>query len=136
FVSWRSVGQDSVPAVEPISAAAQSLPSRISDCPQAADRYAVRLVPGSRGAAADCVGRHNAILEVVRQRARLLRRPCPRPMSGDPSGMPLAAAVVQTASGRVLQERIGLLPGRARLSCPATTQPTRESPSFSVGATP
>jgi len=58
----------------------------------------------------------------VRPLARLLRRPCPRPMSGDPSEMLPAASVEWPTSGRALQGRIEPLPGIAEPSCPATAE--------------
>ena len=97
---------------------------------RAVDRYAARLIPALHRAAVDCAGRHNAIREVVRPPARLLRRPCPQPMSGDSSEMLPAASVEWTASGRVLRERIEPQPGRAGPSCPAMAERMRESPSF------
>jgi hypothetical protein len=100
------------------------------------EQYAARLIPALHRAAVDSAGQHNAIREVARRRARPLRRPCPRPMSGDSSEMPLAAAVEWPVSERALREQIAPQPGRVGLFCLAMVERTHESLSFSLEATP
>jgi hypothetical protein len=76
------LGKILFPLVSRKAVVVQSLPSRISDYPLAAARYAVRLVPGARRAGAGFVGPHSASHAIVTLPVRRPRRRAQQPMCG------------------------------------------------------